>query len=655
MMQVRAGVRHRRPRQEVASVRMRLLVIGCLALSALLLSGVAQGSFTELVSVNSTEVQADQDSVVRVGLSTDGRLVVFECSDDRLSNVVTAGADGPYVYVRDRVAGTTERADVQSDGTGWAGGGTDPCMTPDGRYVAFASPAILVSEDPECGTNIFVHDRLTGVTERVSVNSAGEPQAGGIPCDPEMDPYTTSCLPAISADGRYVAFLSNAANLLEGDTNGVCDVFVHDRVTGTTQRVNLSNSGGQVATIKRKLRVAISPDGRYLAFESESENLVDGDTNGCVDVFVRDLVAQTTTRESVNGAGEQGNGSSAFSECFSADSRYLAFSSGSTNLVEGDTNNVVDVFVRDRVTGTVERVSVNSSGEQGNEWSPAYTVSLSSDGRYVAFNSEASNLVESDTNVLMDVFRHDRLTGKTERMSVNSAGEQSGTEWDLGAAISGDGLSVAFFSDLTNLVEGDTNDCIDVFVRDLRAFRDVLSSYWAYDAILACAGAGIVSGFTDGSYRPAAEVTRDQMAVYMARALCGGDAYVPTGAHAVTFTDVPAAHWAFRYVEYCYDAAVVQGYGDGYRPTETVNRAQMAVYVARAIVDPTGETGLADYTPPTTASFPDVATDYWAYKHVEYCKAAGVVNGYWDGTYGPENVVTRDQMAVYVARAFGLM
>jgi hypothetical protein len=103
------------------------------------------------------------------------------------------------------------------------------------------------------------------------------------------------------------------------------------------------------------------------------------------------------------------------------------------------------------------------------------------------------------------------------------------------------------------------------------------------------------------------------------------------------------------------DANIVAGYVDGYRPAAVVDRAQMAVYVARSIVDPTGEDGLAGYTPPTTASFPDVPTDYWAYKHIEYCRAAGVVNGYWDGTYGPGNAVTRDQMAVYVARAFGLM
>jgi hypothetical protein len=185
-------------------------------------------------------------------------------------------------------------------------------------------------------------------------------------------------------------------------------------------------------------------------------------------------------------------------------------------------------------------------------------------------------------------------------------------------------------------------------------FSDVPLDFWAYPQILAVKEAGIASGYLDGTYRPATAVTRDQMAVYVARALCGGDAYVPTGAHAVTFADVPSDNWAFKYVEYCHDANIVAGYWDGYHPTEVVNRAQMAVYVARSIVDPTGETGLAGYTPPSTPSFSDVATDYWAHKHIEYCRAEGVVNGYGDGTYGPENPVTRDQMAVYVARAFEL-
>jgi hypothetical protein len=187
-------------------------------------------------------------------------------------------------------------------------------------------------------------------------------------------------------------------------------------------------------------------------------------------------------------------------------------------------------------------------------------------------------------------------------------------------------------------------------------FSDVPLDFWAYPQILAVKEAGIASGYLDGTYGPSYAVTRDQMAVYIARALAGGDAnvHVPTGVTEPSFADVPDDYWAYRHIEYCKGQNIVAGYWDGYHPTEVVNRAQMAVYIARSIADPTGETGLAGYTPPTTSSFSDVATDYWAYKHIEYCKAEGVVNGYGDGTYGPENPVTRDQMAVYVVRAFGL-
>jgi hypothetical protein len=193
----------------------------------------------------------------------------------------------------------------------------------------------------------------------------------------------------------------------------------------------------------------------------------------------------------------------------------------------------------------------------------------------------------------------------------------------------------------------------DVYGYYLPTFRDVLSTYWAYGAIDNCNRAGIVGGYGDGTYLPEVEVTRDQMAVYIARALAGSDAGVTTPTGPATFADVPEDYWAWRYVEYCKSLNIVAGYWDGYHPTEVVNRGQMAVYIARSIVDPTGEDGLASYTPPTAASFTDVATDYWAYKHIEYCKEHGVVNGYWDG-YHPEEAVTRGQMAVYVARAFGL-
>jgi len=186
-------------------------------------------------------------------------------------------------------------------------------------------------------------------------------------------------------------------------------------------------------------------------------------------------------------------------------------------------------------------------------------------------------------------------------------------------------------------------------------FADVPYTHWAADQIAACVAAGIVAGFEDHTYRPTLAVTRDQMAVYISRALAGGDEHVPSGPTEPSFPDVPVEHWAYQYVEYAAASGIVGGYDDGtYRPTDNVDRAQMAVFAARAIVTPHGDDGLAGYTPPATPTFPDVATDHWAYKYIEYITQQGVTQGYDDGTYRPGSVVTRDQMAVYIQRAFGL-
>jgi len=187
-------------------------------------------------------------------------------------------------------------------------------------------------------------------------------------------------------------------------------------------------------------------------------------------------------------------------------------------------------------------------------------------------------------------------------------------------------------------------------------FPDVPADDWAYDEIMACSKANIVGGYDDGLYHPELSVTRDQMAVYIARALVSpsGDAAIPDGPATPTFSDVPADHWAYKQIEYAVSRNVVEGYEDGtYQPASVVDRGQMAVYVARAMVAPTGDAAIADPEPPPT--FPDVPPEFWAYRHVEYCVEQGVVNGYEDGLYHPEGVVTRDQMAVYIARAFGLL
>jgi PKD repeat protein len=191
-------------------------------------------------------------------------------------------------------------------------------------------------------------------------------------------------------------------------------------------------------------------------------------------------------------------------------------------------------------------------------------------------------------------------------------------------------------------------------------FIDVPFEHWACSDVLDCVSAGIVAGYPDGLYRPDWAITRDQMAVYIARALVvpSGEAaladWVP--ADAKDSPDVTTDHWAYTHIEYCVENGVVEGYDDGlYHPEYEVTRDQMAVYVARALVAPTGEAALADYVPADPRNFPDVASDFWAYRHIEYCVENGVVAGYADGLYRPEVVVTRDQMAAYVARAFGLV
>ncbi len=294
------------------------------------------------------------------------------------------------------------------------------------------------------------------VTVRVSVDSAGA-QATGT----NGNSYTYAR--SISSDGSYVAFDSYATNLVAGDTNGLTDVFVRDRILNTTTRVSVNSAGAQATGTSAG--PSISSDARYVAFFSDAWNLVAGDTNGFGDVFVRDRSNNTTTRISVNSAGAQATGGASYYPSVSSDGRYVAFSSGATNLVAGDTNGLGDVFVRDRTTLTTTRVSVDSAGTQATGGA-SYYACISSNGRYVAFSSGATNLVASDTNGLTDVFVHDTILSTTTRVSLDSAGAQATGGVSGEPSISSDGRYVAFSSGATNLVAGDTNGLTDAFVRD---------------------------------------------------------------------------------------------------------------------------------------------------------------------------------------------
>jgi Ca2+-binding RTX toxin-like protein len=276
--------------------------------------------------------------------------------------------------------------------------------------------------------------------------------------DTQANNYSYS--PSISANGRYVAFLSYASNLVSGDTNNEGDIFVYDTAANTTRRVSVGTGG--IQGNKNSGYSSISADGRYVAFDSFASNLVSGDTNNTSDIFVYDTVANTTRRVSVDSNGTQGNHRS-YSGSISADGRYVAFGSYASNLVSGDTNNERDIFVYDTVTNTTRRVSIDSNGIQGN--SSSYNPSISADGRYVAFDSFASNLVSGDTNDTWDIFVYDTVANSTRRVSFDDNGIQGNSSSGY-ASISADGRYVAFESYASNLVSGDTNNELDIFVYD---------------------------------------------------------------------------------------------------------------------------------------------------------------------------------------------
>jgi Tol biopolymer transport system component len=344
---------------------------------------------TERVSVSSTGQEADGDSWQQA-ISADGRFVVFSSA---ASDLVAGDTNGCLdVFVRDRWLMTTERVSVSTGGAEANSASYIPAISEDGRFIAFYTGASnLVAGDTNGQNDVFVRDRALGTTERVSVSTGGDEGNGG------------SLRPSISADGRFVAYESIASNLVPADTNGLKDVFVYDRLMGTNERLSISSAGDQGNDVSWV--PAINADGRYVAFRSPATNLVGGDTNGCEDIFVRDRETGTTQLVSLSTGGQQGNGDS-IDPVVSIEGRFVAFTSDASNLVAWDTNGVADVFVRDRVLGTAERVSIATNGIQGD--ADSQFASIGGDGRFVSFASASAELVPEDRNRVSDVFVHER-------------------------------------------------------------------------------------------------------------------------------------------------------------------------------------------------------------------------------------------------------
>jgi Tol biopolymer transport system component len=449
---MRAPLRAAASKREPAASTLRWVttaVVVCGAGAAL----AAPGD-TELISVTHDTHEAAGASGIgpsnagNVVVSGDGRYVVFVSSAPNL----VPGPSSLFgdVYVRDRVAGKTERVSVARNGAMTNGDSTAPAISADGRFVAFYSEASnLVAGDTNGWEDIFVRDRRLGITERVNVSSRGNQANDGF----------EHGWPAMTPDARFVAFTSVASNLVPGDTNTHSDVFVRDRKLGVTERVSVSSAEAQ-GDGDCFDHASISDDGRFVAFGCFAENLVPGDTNDRIDVFVRDRMKGTTERVSLTRAGTQISGGGQ-SPSISADGHFVSFEGWAAVPTA---NLFTDIYVRDRLGEHTELVSVSSSGVAGNDWSGGS--SISGDGRYVAFTSRSTNLVTGDTVSPYDVFVRDRIARTTTKVSVNSRGIP-GKSSSFEARISRDGRLVAFDSFASNLVPNDYNRFQDVYLRKL--------------------------------------------------------------------------------------------------------------------------------------------------------------------------------------------
>jgi uncharacterized repeat protein (TIGR01451 family) len=461
--------------QKGGYMRARLLIaMGTLLAATALVVAQSPSGVLELASVNNAGVQGDNDSGTtgftspsndRASMTPDGRFVAFTSLADNLvpgdTNLV---AD---VFVHDRMAGTTERVSLDSkgrEGDAHSGLGTPTGagISADGRFVVFASSASTFGKgDVNGNADVFVRDRLTGTTELISRGLDGVPASGDAP--------------VISADGRIVAFRSFADTLVsDGNPNFTAHVYAFDRQTQTMERVDVDSNG--VLANSQADNLAISADGRYVAFDTFADNLVagPGDQDG-VDVFVRDRVNHTT--EGISTVGDSGvfEGNS-FLSSITPDGRFVGFSSADPTLGVPDANGVIeDAFVFDRQNRTVTLVSRGSSpnrnnpGVQGNDSS--FSPLVSADGSSVVFSSRASNLVANDTNGVFDVFRRNLVTNTTVRIAADTASPAFDV---IASDVTPDGLIVSLLTRAALLPEQPVGFfAFDVYVLNLRPAADV--------------------------------------------------------------------------------------------------------------------------------------------------------------------------------------
>lgn len=417
--------------------------LGFLALIVSLASILSGCNWVATTSVSNTGEQGNDGSILS-SLSADGRIVAFVSVATNLDSATpVVNADPVHIYVHDARLGTTKLVSANSFGIEGDDYSFAPAVSGNGRYIAYQSLADnLVPGDNNGVYDIFVYDRETSLNTRISPTTRDG-----------MDALFNS-VPSISHDGRYITYFTQARN-----PDVICcsesTIVVYDQNTGVTRPILIT---GEDSTKRYwKYNPSISGDGRFIAFEYRQ------DVSAVpVEIMVHDRDTGTTSRVSISSAGDAPDASSVY-PAISADGRYVAFASIATNLVDGDDNGMSDIFVHDHISATTNRVNVDNEGNEANLHSrqPA----ISGDGRYITFMSEASNLVDDDSNGVVDAFLHDRQSGTTRRVSLSPTGAESDGESYEPVAISTDGRYVSFASDATNLMANDNNGYADVFLR----------------------------------------------------------------------------------------------------------------------------------------------------------------------------------------------
>lgn len=419
-------------------------VVGNTDDNAVMLSGHALAAWELRAAAISPEGQSADAACRNIALSADGRYLAFESA---ATNLVTEASDNHSdIFVRDMRTGLIELASHASDGSEGDGASASAAISGDGRYLVFASYAAnLVAGDTNNRKDIFLLDR-----EAEEMIIVSRPTGGG-------QSNGNSDKPVISTDGRYIAFVSFASNLIAGDDNGTADIYVYDRVNSSLTLTSCATDGslGDEAAGDP----AISADGRYIAFESSASNLVAGDTNGMRDVFRKDRLNGQILRISKSTSGGEGDGSSG-DPAISADGHLVVFHSLATNLVVGDLNAKGDIFAHDIASGVTELISRTDNGAQGLQHSEHPEVSAN--GRWVVYDSTSANLVSGDTNSQRDIFRFDRDIATVVRLSMGPDGAE-GNGNSSRACFSPGSRYVGFQSDATNLVIGDANGLTDLF------------------------------------------------------------------------------------------------------------------------------------------------------------------------------------------------